>query len=245
MMPLYDDNSDRQRTPYVTWTLIAINLFVFFVLQKSGENDAFTNAWSTVPKEILTGQDLATTVNLGTNQLTGEKLQFSLEPTPGSVYLTLLTSMFMHGSLMHLLGNMLFLYIFGDNVEDKLGHVKYIVFYLLTGIIASLCHVFLAGIRQTDLLIPCLGASGAISAVMAGYVITDPNRRVVVLVLRFLTEVPAWVMIGVWFLFQLINGIGLFGNDTESGGVAYAAHIGGFLAGAVLVYVMMPVIERR
>lgn len=219
VFPLYDDNTDRSRTPFVNYALIAINIFVFVVLQRLGSNEEFTYALSTVPYEIVTGRDVIT-------------------PTPVPVYLTLFTSMFMHGSLVHLGGNMLFLWIFGDNIEDRLGHVRYLIFYLICGLIASLAHVFTTAALSGDersMMIPSLGASGAISGVLGGYILLHPSRRVTVILFRFLTPVPAYVAIGLWFLFQLISGLGVFGSGTQQGGIAYAAHIGGFIAGLVLI----------
>ncbi len=154
------------------------------------------------------------------------------------MFLTLLTSMFMHGGLMHLLGNMLYLHIFGDNVEDALGHGRYLVFYLLCGILAGLAHVLTTVLMRTGGLVPSLGASGAISGVLSGYVVLFPHRRVRVLWLYSVMEVPAIVAIGVWFLFQLVSGVGMLGGQAT--GVAYGAHIGGFLAGLVLVKVFSP-----
>jgi membrane associated rhomboid family serine protease len=133
---------------------------------------------------------------------------------------------------------MLFLWIFGDNIEDRLGHVKYLIFYLLCGVIASLAHVFTTGVFASDpesLLVPSLGASGAISGVLGAYILLHPKRRVTVILFRFLTDVPAYVAIGIWFAFQLISGLGMLGGGSQSGGVAYAAHIGGFIAGLVLI----------
>jgi membrane associated rhomboid family serine protease len=161
-----------------------------------------------------------------------------LGPTPISVYLTLFTSMFMHGGIAHIGGNMLFLWIFGDNIEDRVGHIRYIFFYLLCGVIASLSHVFATGVFATDersLLVPSLGASGAISGVLGAYILLYPKRRVTVILFRFLTQVPAYVAIGIWFAFQLISGLGMLGGGSQQGGVAYAAHIGGFLAGLILI----------
>ena len=161
--------------------------------------------------------------------------------------LTLLTSMFMHGGIAHLLGNMLFLWIFGDNVEDALGHAWYIGFYLLCGVIAGLAHVLsviaLAGVDSDGAMVPCLGASGAISGVLGGYLLLHPHRRVLVLMFRFLTWVPAWVAIGIWFAFQLIEGLGMLGGSQ--GGVAYGAHIGGFLAGLALIVPFTMVGSKR
>ena len=217
MLPIGDDNSDRRFAPLVNYVLIAINVLVFVFLQGMGSDEKFTYAFSTVPAEILTGKDIATGV---------------LEPTPVPVYLTLITSMFMHGGWAHLLGNMLFLWVFGDNIENRLGHSRYLIFYLVCGIIASLSHVFLSGASSE---IPSLGASGAISGVMGGYLLLFPSRRVRVLMGRGVGEVPAFVALGIWIVFQVINGMGLLGGEQTGGGVAYAAHIGGFVAGLLLI----------
>jgi len=237
VLPLYDDNSDRQSTPYVNYAIIAFNIFVFVVLQRLGSNDQFTYSFSTVPQEILTGTDVVTAARdlptaMGSIPIPG------LGPTPVSVYLTLFTSMFMHGGYAHIAGNMLFLWIFGDNIEDRVGHLRYVIFYLLCGVIASLSHVFATAAFATDqesLLVPSLGASGAISGVLGAYILLHPSRRVTVILFRFLTDVPAWVAIGMWFAFQLISGLGMLGGGSQQGGVAYAAHIGGFIAGLVLI----------
>jgi membrane associated rhomboid family serine protease len=143
--------------------------------------------------------------------------------------------MFMHGGFMHLLGNMLFLWVFGDNLEQVMGRGKYLLFYLLCGLLASLAHVFATYFMEGNMMIPSLGASGAISGVLGGYILLFPHRRVRALLLNFITEVPAYVALGLWFLFQLISGLGILGNASQEGGVAYAAHIGGFIAGFALV----------
>jgi membrane associated rhomboid family serine protease len=238
VFPLGDDNQDRTRTPFVNYAFIALNLFVFIVLQGLGSNIGFTYAFSTVPAEIMTGRDIVTPARV-VEAVTGQRVLLpGLGETPVSVYLTLFTSMFMHGGIAHIFGNMLFLWIFGDNIEDRLGHVRYVIFYLLCGVIASLAHVFttaaFAG-QQGDMLVPSLGASGAISGVLGGYILLHPSRRVNVILFNILTAVPAWVAIGIWFAFQLISGIGMLGAGSQQGGVAYAAHIGGFLAGLVLI----------
>ena len=241
VFPLYDDNSDRTTTPIVNYVLIAINIFVFVFLQQLGTNEKFTYAFSTVPAEILTGRDIRTPDRIVEHPVTGQQLLIpGLQPTPFSVYLTLIFSMFMHGGIAHIAGNMLFLWIFGDNVEHRLGHFRYLIFYLLTGVIASLAHVAITAMFATDansLLIPSLGASGAISGVLGGYLVLYPHRRVTVILFRFLTDVPAYVAIGIWFAFQLISGLGILGGGSQQGGVAYAAHVGGFVAGLVLVKV--------
>jgi membrane associated rhomboid family serine protease len=233
VFPISDDNTGRIRTPYVTYALIALNVLVFVFLQGMGANDQFTYAFSTVPQEILTGRDVAREVII---EVGGERGRIALQPTPGSVYLTLLTSLFMHGSLMHLLGNMLFLWIFGDNVEDDLSHGRYAAFYIVTGVIASLSHVASTFVFADNPFIPSLGASGAISGVMGGYLILHPHRRVRVFMFRMLTDVPGYVAVGLWFLFQLISAFGMIGQGPQAGGgVAFMAHIGGFMAGVVLV----------
>ena len=241
VFPIGDDNTGRVRTPYVTYALIALNVLVFVFLQGMGTNDQFTYAFSTVPQEIISGRDIRTPDRVVEHPVTGQEVLVpGLQPTPGSVYLTLLISMFMHGGIAHILGNMLFLWIFGDNVEDRMGHVRYLIFYLVCGVAASLAHVVTTAMfasQQGSLLIPSLGASGAISGVLGGYILLYPRRRVTVILFRFLTEVPAYVAIGIWFAFQLISGLGMFGGGSQQGGVAYAAHVGGFVAGLVLVKV--------
>ncbi|MEO7971233.1 MAG: rhomboid family intramembrane serine protease [bacterium] len=239
VFPLYDDNSDRATTPIVNYILIALNILVFVFLQQLGTNDKFTYAFSTVPEEIRTGQDIRTADRVVEAPVTGQQLLLpGLQPTPFSVYLTLIFSMFMHGGIAHIAGNMLFLWIFGDNVEDRLGHLRYLIFYLLTGVLASLAHVLttiMFAVDKSSLLVPSLGASGAISGVLGAYLVLHPKRRVTVILFRFLTDVPAYVAVGIWFAFQLISGLGMLGGGSQQGGVAYAAHIGGFIAGVALV----------
>ena len=233
VFPLYDDNTGRTRTPYVTYALIVLNVLVFVFLQGMGTNERFTYAFSTVPQEIRTGTDVAGRVPV---EFGGETETIPLQPTPGSVYLTLLTSLFMHGSLMHLLGNMLFLWIFGDNVEDDLSHGRFTAFYLVTGVLASLAHVVSTFVAGDNPFIPSLGASGAISGVMGAYLVLHPHRRVRVFILRMVTDVPGYVAVGLWFVLQLISAFGVIGQGPQSGGgVAFMAHIGGFIAGVVLV----------
>src|SRR6266481_2148482 len=239
VLPLYDDNSDRLTTPVVNYAIIAVNILVFVFLQQLGSNEQFTYAFSTVPLEIITGHDVVTPSRMLIEPMTGQRLLVpGLEPTPFSVYLTLITSMFMHGGIAHIAGNMLFLWIFGDNIEDSMGHLRYLVFYLLCGVLASLAHVFMTAAFATDqssLMIPSLGASGAISGVLGGYILLFPTRRVTVLISWFITQVPAFVAIGLWFVFQLISGLGVLGSGSQQGGVAYAAHVGGFIAGLALI----------
>ena len=236
-IPIGDDNRDRRITPFVNYLLILTNILVFIFLQDWGRNIPFTYGFSTVPAEILTGHDIISDTRIVTDEITGQRVQIpGLEPTPINVYLTLLTSMFMHGGLAHILGNMLFLYIFGDNLEDAMGHSRYFFFYLLCGIIAGLAHVFSTYFFGQSAYIPSLGASGAISGVMGGYIVLFPGRRVHIWLFFFFTiAVPAFIAVGLWFVFQVVNGLGALGGDEAAGGIAYAAHIGGFIAGLILV----------
>jgi membrane associated rhomboid family serine protease len=143
--------------------------------------------------------------------------------------------MFMHGGLAHIGGNLLFLWIFGDNIEDSMGHRNYFFFYLLCGIIAGLSHVFASAYLGQSEYIPSLGASGAIAGVLGGYILLHPTRSVRLWILFGIFSVPAIIAVGVWFVLQLVNGMGLLGGEEAAGGVAYAAHIGGFIAGLLLV----------
>ena len=235
MFPIGDDNSDRTITPYVNYAMIALNVLVFLFLQgMSGEN-VFTFSYATVPGEILSGRDIITDTKILTDPVTGNRFSMpGLGPTPIPVYLTLITSMFMHGGFAHLAGNMLYLWIFGDNIENAIGHKRYLLFYLICGVIASLSHVFTTKLLGQNMLIPSLGASGAISGVLGAYILLYPRRRVTMFFVRFITHVSAFWAIGIWIVFQVISGLGILGGD-EAGGVAYAAHVGGFLAGLLLI----------
>jgi membrane associated rhomboid family serine protease len=246
MIPIGDDNSDRKLTPYINYLLIIINILVFVM----GTNINFIFTYATVPAEILSGHDIITQPQIIHDKLTGQNLQMpGLQATPIPVYLTLFTSMFMHGGFAHLAGNMLYLWVFGDNLENVMGHLKYLFFYLLCGLLASLAHVFGTAYTGQDPLIPSLGASGAISGVLGGYVFLFPRRRVRMwLFFIFTISVPAFLTLGVWILFQIINSMGVLGGE-ETGGIAYTAHIGGFFAGMILVKLfvnrMPPLIQER
>jgi membrane associated rhomboid family serine protease len=238
LFPIADENDDRRSTPWVNYVLILLNVLVFVFLQGFGSNEKFTYAFSTVPYEIIHNEDVKQPVVI--EDFRGRPIgRIGLQPTPIPVYLTLITSMFMHGGLAHIFGNMLFLWIFGDNIEDRLGHIRYLIFYLVCGVLAGLAHVFstviFAGNSEASLLIPSLGASGAISGVLGAYILLFPTRRVTVLLSWFITQVPAFIAIGLWFVFQLISGLGMLGS--QQGGVAYAAHVGGFIAGLALIKV--------
>ena len=226
MFPIGDDNSDRTITPFVNYAFIAINILVFVALQGVGSNEAFSYAFSLVPKEVTTGVDLSG-IQIVQDAM-GRTGQVRLFPTPLPVYFNFLSSMFMHADFSHILGNMLFLWIFGDNLENKLGHIRYIVFYLICGFAAAFGHIIL----DTDSVVPMLGASGAISGVLGGYIVLYPRKRVKAILFSVFTEIPAFVAIGIWIVYQLVLG---YMTDPGTGGVAYAAHIGGFIAGALLV----------
>jgi membrane associated rhomboid family serine protease len=247
-LPIGDDNRDRHITPFINYLLIAINILVFIFWQDMGNNLDVMFAYATVPAEILTGQDIVTDPTLIEDPLTGQRVEMpGLAVTDIPVYLTLITSMFMHGGWAHLGGNMLFLWIFGDNLEDEMGHFKYLCFYLLCGLIASMAHVLSTVVLGQNDLTPSLGASGAISGVMGGYILQHPTRSVHVWMLFTIISVPAFIAVGLWFVFQVVNGLGALGGEEAAGGVAYAAHIGGFIAGLILVkfFAKRVVPERR
>jgi len=231
MIPI-GDQDERQGLPIVNLAIIAINVLVFVLLQLP--SDAFTMGFSVIPKEITHGIDLIGPVQIALPD--GTSTVIDEAPGPSPIWLTLFTSIFMHGGWTHLGGNMLFLFIFGDNVERRLGSLLYIAFYLVCGVIASAAQIA----TDPSSVIPSLGASGAISGVLAAYLVYFPQNRVRVLVgFRFITEVPAILMIGLWFLIQFISGIGSIAVSAETGGgVAYFAHIGGFIAGLVLAFLL-------
>jgi membrane associated rhomboid family serine protease len=230
LFPLGDDNSQRQITPFVNYALIAINV-VFFIAQLADES--FTYGYSTVPYEITNGVDLVSPA--GYNRQ-GQMVTPPQTPGPWPIYLTLLSSMFMHGGFMHIAGNMLYLWIFGDNVEDRMGHVKYLIFYLLCGFIASGTHIAFG----PDSRIPSLGASGAIAGVLGAYLVLHPHQRIRVLIplgiFSQITELPALIVIGFWAVLQFFGGLGSIAETAQTGGVAYMAHVGGFVAGLALVF---------
>jgi len=227
MFPIGDDNTDRTIQPIVNYAIIGLNVLVFVLLQQLGTNEAFDYAFSLVPKEITTGVDLVGP-QIVVDPSGGEAARIMLYDTPLPVYFNFLTSMFMHGGFMHLFGNMMFLLIFGDNLENLIGHVKYAVFYLVCGFAAALAQIFM----DPNSVIPMLGASGAISGVLGGYVVLFPTRKVRAIIFNFLTTIPAIGAIGIWIAYQAILG---WFTPAGTGGVAYAAHIGGFVAGAALI----------
>ncbi len=231
---------DLQRTyivPMVTYSLIGINIFLFLVQQKLG--DSFTLAFAATPWEITTNEDLDRPVpreeQVVVRDREGQVVRVMPRvrnidhyPCPIPVRLTLLTSMFLHGSWMHLLGNMLYLWIVGDNVEEVLGGARYLIVYLACGLVGSLAQVA----ASPESVTPTLGASGAIAGVMGAYVVWFPHNQIRVLLFRFITVLPAVVVIGGWIALQIWLGAGSFGpNRGDSGGVAYLAHVGGAITG--------------
>ena len=204
MFPIGDDNSARRTIPVVTYVLIALNVLFFFVELSGG--DPFIAKWAFVPSRFLAN--------------------------PSADFLTLLSSMFMHAGWVHRGGNMLYLWIFGDNVEDRFGHIKFTIFYLLCGLAATFAQlVFSIGSN-----VPNLGASGAIAGVLGAYILMFPQGKVRVLQGQQVIQVPALIVIGLWIVLQFFSGIGSIANTADRGGVAYMAHIGGFIAGFVLTF---------
>jgi membrane associated rhomboid family serine protease len=220
MFPIGDERVAGGPPPLVTVGLIALNVLAFFVeLSQPSEAalQSFIQAWGVVPREYSTMQDIAPTI-----------------PLP--FWSTLVTSMFLHGGWMHLGGNMLYLWIFGDNLEKVMGAARFFVFYFVCGLAASLAHIAFGPGSS----VPAVGASGAISGVLGGYLVLFPQNRIRVLTRGGVAHVPAVMVLGLWIVIQLINGIGSMATTTETGGVAFMAHVGGFVAGVVLVKLMAP-----
>ena len=210
VIPIADDNSRRRTTPGITYVLIAANVLVFLAMVRATptEQARLMATYAAVPQAVLHDGPTA--------------------------WVTLLTSMFMHASWLHLGGNMLFLWIFGDNVEDAMGHARYLLFYVLSGLVAGLTQVLFDPAGTT----PLVGASGAIAGVLAAYVVLFPRgmvRTIVVLIppLFVWPLLPAWLLIGGWFVLQFWSGLSTLGA-LSAGGVAYWAHVGGFVLGLVL-----------
>jgi len=227
MFPIGDDNSDRTIMPVTNFVIIGINIFVFLFLQQLGNNEHFTYAFSLVPREITTGVDLSG-VQIVHDSM-GNTGRIVLYPSPLGVYFNFLSSMFMHGSIMHIAGNMLYLWIFGDNIENALGHIRYLFFYLICGFAAAVAQI----VMGPDSVIPMLGASGAISGILGGYILLYPRRPVRTIIFYTLTTVPAFIAIGIWIIYQVVLGL----YSSPGSGVAYAAHVGGFIAGLALIKV--------
>lgn len=226
-IPVGDDNGTRRSPPIVVPILIVLNALGWFIQLKQGA--PFTYGFSFVPAEISRGRDLIGPIRLVHDH---HPLTLILYPSPRPLLTTALSAMFMHGSWGHLLGNMLYLWIFGDQIEDRLGRVRFLGFYLACGLAATLAH-YLVDPRSP---IPCLGASGAIAGVLGGYLITHPYNRITVLVFRSLVHIPAFIVLGIWFALQIIGQFGSLGGSSSP--IAYAAHLGGFIAGVVGILVL-------
>ena len=205
MMPIGDDNSARRAFPFVTYLLILVNVIFFIAELLLG--DAFIIRWSFVPQRFLAN--------------------------PAGDFITLFSSMFMHAGWLHIAGNMLYLFIFGDNVEDRFGHVKFLIFYLICGLVATFAQMAF----NMHSSIPNLGASGAIAGVLGAYILMFPKSQVRVLMGAAVIPLPALVVIGVWIVLQFFSGVGSIMNPADEGGVAYMAHIGGFIAGVILTFI--------
>lgn len=218
-IPIGDDNSRRHRYPLIVHALVAANAVGWYLQLTRGE--AFTAALSAVPLELSKGIDLVRTTTV---TMMGKSIDIPQAPGPHPIYLTALSSMFMHGSWMHLIGNMVYLLIFGDQVEDRLGHIRFLLFYLAAGIAATIAHV---SFNPTS-VVPCVGASGAIAGVLGAYLILYPSNRVRVLFFRDIIIVPAFLVLGLWVVMQIL---GQLSAGVEQGGVAFMAHIGGVAVG--------------
>jgi membrane associated rhomboid family serine protease len=221
MLPIGDQNEPGHGLPFVTWALIAVNIGVFLLLQGAGSDTSFTAGFSAVPAEITSGRDL---LDPQPWVIAGQTYLVPQAPGPAPIQLTLLSSMFMHADFLHLGGNMLFLWIFGDNVEHRAGRLTFLVAYLAAGLVGSMAQI----LSTPGSPIPTLGASGAISGVLGAYLVLFPRNRVTAIIFRFITQVPALVAIGLWIAFQVIASLAA---DPAAGGVAYLAHIGGFAGG--------------
>ena len=204
LLPIGDDNSARRVFPFITYLLILVNVIFFIVELALG--DAFIVQWSFIPQRFLAN--------------------------PAGEFLTIFTSMFMHAGWLHIVGNMLYLWIFGDNVEDNFGHVKFLIFYLLCGLAATFAQMVFSMHSE----IPNLGASGAIAGVLGAYILMFPKGRVKVLLGFRVVQVPALIVLGLWIVLQFFSGIGSIMSQTDEGGVAYMAHIGGFITGFILTF---------
>ncbi len=212
MLPIADENAGRRLFPFVTYLLIVLNVIVFLIELVSG--DEFIMRWSFVPARFLAN--------------------------PGGDFITIFSSMFMHAGWLHIIGNMLYLFIFGDNVEDAFGHIQFLIFYLICGIAATFAQFAFS----TGSSIPQLGASGAIAGVLGAYLLMFPRKRVTVLMGYFVVPLPAIIVIGFWFVLQLFSGIAAItsvsSTGVDEGGVAYMAHVGGFVAGLILAFILRP-----
>lgn len=233
-IPIGDDNSGRALTPYVVYALVVANALVWLLQLRAGQ--PFTYGWAAVPFEITHGVDL---VKPSEMVIHGRLVDIPQYPGPSPIYLTLFSAMFMHGGWMHILGNMLYLWIFGDQIEDLLGHFRFLLFYLACGLGAGFAQILFA----PDSVVPCLGASGAIAGVLGAYLIKYPANPVRVLMWRYITHMPAAVVLGMWILLQVVSQVST--PAGQASGVAYMAHIGGFAVGTALILLLAKGGNRR
>lgn len=236
-IPLGDDNRGRRITPFVNYALIGLNAYVWYLQLTRGES--FTASYAAIPLELTQGIDITATRYISVE---GERVPIPQGPGPHPLWLSIFSAMFMHGSWMHLIGNMLYLAIFGDQVEDRLGHIRFLLFYLFAGVVATLTQVY----ADPTSIIPSIGASGAIAGVLGAYLVLYPRNRVKVLLIRDIVIVPASLVLGMWGVFQVL---GQASAQQGQGGVAYLAHIGGFVVGfatgALLRVLRSPEREHR
>ncbi len=265
MIPISDGELKTNSRPYVNVTLIVICIavFVFQLMMSNLEELKFVYEYAVIPKELTQGLDfswfsaggLLTTEELQALLSTDEFIGYDINrlqtegyivnvTSPVSNWMTVFTSMFMHGGWMHIIGNMLFLWVFGDNIEDKFGHFKYLLFYLASGVAAVLLHVAIGSSSE----IPVVGASGAIAGVLGAYIVLFPFSRVrTIIFFIFITivRIPAIILLGLWFLLQFFSGVGSLMPAEQGGGVAYWAHIGGFVVGLLVAVAYKSMIDRR
>jgi membrane associated rhomboid family serine protease len=224
LFPISDDDRGISGPCWVTHAILLANILVFGWQYSHPD---FTYGWSMIPAEITTGTDLVEPVLL---KAQGQIIEIPQVPGPRPIYWTLLTSMFMHGGLGHIFGNMLYLWVFGDNVENRFGHFRFLLFYLTSGLAASAAQIAIS----PDGVIPNLGASGAIYGVLGAYIVLFPRNRVNAIFFYHVFSIPAYMVIGMWAVTQFMYGFGSIAMTEQTGGVAHMAHVGGFVAGVVV-----------
>lgn len=237
LFPISDDDRHVTSPAFVTYVIFAINIGMFLIQLSS---PSFTYGWSVIPKEITTGVDLVdpTPIELPDKQM----MEVPQAPGPPIIYLTLFTAMFMHGGFGHIAGNMLYLWIFGNNVEHRFGHLWFLIFYVSAGLASNFAQIAIG----PDSVIPNLGASGAIAGVMGAYIVLFPYNRVNAVFFYTVITVPAIVVLGMWIATQFVSGYGsIAATSASTGGVAYMAHIGGFVAGVAVALLSRSMIREE
>ena len=237
LFPISDDDREVSTYAFVTYALLAANVVMFLVQMANPE---FTYGWSVIPREIVTGVDI---VEPQVIEVPGHgPVEIPQAPGPSLIWLTLLSSMFMHGGFGHIAGNMLYLWIFGNNVEHRFGHIWFLIFYLVAGLVGSVAQIAVS----PSSVIPNLGASGAIAGVMGAYLVLFPHNRVNAIFLYSVITIPAIFVLGMWIAMQFISGVGsIAATSASAGGVAYLAHIGGFVAGVAAALCCRAQIRRE